>query len=121
MHLDLKDAVALAGLAAAAPDVEAEPSRAVAPHFGVLRLGKDRADVVEHAGIGGGVGAGRAADGLLVDTDDLIHELEALYPIALASAESVTVQLVTDRFTEIRRLRLWVAETVLCRPPLKCL
>ena len=58
VHLDLEDAVALAGLAAAAPDVEAEPSRAVAPHFGVLRLGKDRADVVEHAGIGGGVGAG---------------------------------------------------------------
>ena len=46
VHLDLEDAVALAGLAAAAPDVEAEPSRAVAPHFGVLRLGKDRADVV---------------------------------------------------------------------------
>ena len=89
----MEDAVALAGLAAAAPDVEAEPSRAVAPHFGVLRLGKDRADVIEHAGIGGGVGAGRAADGLLVDADDLIHELEALYPIALASAGAGAVQL----------------------------
>lgn len=41
--------------------------------------------------------------------------------IEYTAAESVTVQLVTDRFTEIRRLRLWVAETVLCRPPLKCL
>ena len=74
MHLDLQNAVALAGFAAAALDVEAEPSRAVAAHLGILRLGEHGADIVEHAGVGGGVGARGAADGLLVDADDLIHE-----------------------------------------------
>ena len=74
MHFDLQDAVALTGLAAAALDVEAEPAGAVAAHFSVLRFGKDGADIVEHPGVGGRIGAGRAADGLLVDADDLIHE-----------------------------------------------
>ena len=41
VHLDLHDAVALAGFAPAALHVEAEPAGTVAPHLGVLGLGKD--------------------------------------------------------------------------------
>ena len=91
VHFDLQDAVTLAGFAAAALDVEAEPSRAVAAHLGVLRLGEYGADIVEHAGVGGGVGARGAADGLLIDANDFIHEL-ALYPIAFAGAERALAQ-----------------------------
>src|SRR5699024_12014292 len=75
VHLDLDEAVAGAGLAPAAPDVEAEPAGAVAPGLG-LRGGSEQVpDVVEHAGVGGGVGPGGAADGTLVDADDLVQPL----------------------------------------------
>ena len=100
VHLDLQNAVALAGFAAAALDVEAEPSRAVAAHLGVLRLGEYGADIVEHAGVGGGVGARGAADGLLIDANDFIHELQPLYPIAFAGAGAGTVQFAGQRLVQ---------------------
>ena len=67
MHLDLDDAVALTGLAAAALDIEGEAPGTEAAPLGFLRLGEQVADIIEHAGIGGGVGARRAADGRLID------------------------------------------------------
>ena len=87
MHLDLQDAVTLAGFAAAALDVEAEPPRAVAAHLGVLRLGEYGADIVEHAGVGGGVGPGCPADGALVDADDLVEEFLALDSLTAAGVD----------------------------------
>ncbi len=78
VHLDLDRAVALARLAAAALDVEREPARLVAADLRFLRGGEQRADLVEHAGVGGGVRAGRAADRRLVDVDDLVDVLRAL-------------------------------------------
>ena len=75
VHLNFQQAVALAGLAAPAPDVEGEAARAVAPGLGVGGGGEQITDVVEQAGIGGRVGAGGAADGGLVNVDDLIQEL----------------------------------------------
>ena len=77
VHLDLDDAVALARLAAAALDVEAEAARLVAAHLRLGRLGEHLADLVEDAGVGGRVGARRAADGGLVDLDDLVDVLDA--------------------------------------------
>src|SRR4029077_13703158 len=62
VHLDLDDAVALAVLAAAALDVEAEPARIVAPHPRLRHLGEQLADVGEDAGVGRRVRAGRPAD-----------------------------------------------------------
>ena len=47
VHLDLQNAVAAAGLAPSAPDVEAEAARAVAPAFGLLGGGEQVPDVVE--------------------------------------------------------------------------
>ena len=58
VHLNGQDTAALAGLAAAALDVEAEPTGAVATHFGILRVGKQAADVTEHTCVGGRVGGG---------------------------------------------------------------
>src|SRR5690606_2209000 len=47
VHLDALDALALAGFAAAALDVEAEAPRLVAADLGFARLGEDPADLVE--------------------------------------------------------------------------
>ena len=63
MHLDLDEAVALAFLAPAALDVEAEPAGAVAPDLGRRELGKQIPDVVEHPRVGGRVAPGGPADG----------------------------------------------------------
>ena len=78
VHLDLDRAVARAGLAAAALDVEAEPPGQVAAHLGLVGLGEQLADVVEHARVGGRVGPGRAPDRRLVDVDDLVELLDAV-------------------------------------------
>ena len=78
VHFDLQYAVAAAGLAPATLGVEGEPAGAVAPCLGVRQRGEQVADIVEQVGIRGGVGAGRAADGTLVDVDDLVQMLLAL-------------------------------------------
>ena len=77
VHLDLDDAVALAGLAAPALDVEGEAAGLVAARLGLGQAGEPVADRREGAGVGGGVGARRAADRRLVDVDDLVEMLEA--------------------------------------------
>src|SRR5688572_19560254 len=72
MHLDLDEAVTLAGLAAATLDVEAEAAWIVAagPRLGDFR--KNLAKRAEQAGVRGRVGAWRATDRALVDVDDAI-------------------------------------------------
>ncbi len=83
VHLDLDDAVALAGLAAAALDVEGEAAGLVAARLGLRQAGEPVADRGEGAGIGRRVRARRAADRRLVDVDDLVEELEALDAVVL--------------------------------------
>ena len=100
MHLDGQDAAALAGLAPAALDIEAEPSRAIAAHLGVLCVGKQAANVPEYTGIGGRVGARGAPDGRLVNADDLIDPLHALNLLALAGAAAGTVERCGQRFIQ---------------------
>ena len=77
VHFDLGDAVALAGLAAAPLDVETEAPRFVAPRARLLGTGEQFPYRSENAGIGGGVGAGGAADGALVDINALVDQLHA--------------------------------------------
>ena len=93
VHLDLDEPVAGTGLAPAAPGVEGEASRAIAPAFGVGGGGKQVPDIVEQAGIGGGVGAGRAANGGLVDVDDLVQKLLPLDAVVLPSPGLGPVQI----------------------------
>ena len=76
VHLDLDDAVALAGLAAPALDVEREPPRQIAARLGLGQPGEPVADRREAAGIGRRVRARRAADRRLVDIDDLVEILD---------------------------------------------
>jgi hypothetical protein len=84
VHLDLDDAVALAGLAAAALDVEGEAAGLVAARLRLGQPGEPVADRGEGAGVGGRVGARRAADRRLVDVDDLVEQLDPVDPVVRA-------------------------------------
>src|SRR6478672_7177976 len=84
MHLDLDDAVALAGLATPALDVEREAAWLVAAHLGLGEFGEPFADWGEGAGIGRWVGARRAPDRRLVNVDDLVEMLQAFDRVMLA-------------------------------------
>ena len=76
VHLDRLVAVAAAGLAAAAFDVEREAPGLVAADACLGQRDEEVADVREDAGVGGGVGARGAAYGALVYVDDLVDVLK---------------------------------------------
>src|SRR6202012_4031760 len=76
VHLDLDDAVAVAGLAAAALDVEGKAPGLIAACLGLGEASEPFADRREGAGVGRGIGARSAADRRLVDIDDLVDVLE---------------------------------------------
>ena len=63
VHFELCGAVAFAGLAAAAADVETEAAGLEAAGLGLRKLREELADLVEDLDVGGGVGARRTADG----------------------------------------------------------
>ena len=78
VHLDRDDAVALARFAAAALDVEREPSRLVAAR---LRFGHHReqlADEREQARVGRRIRSRRPADRRLIDLDHLVDQRRCL-------------------------------------------
>ena len=76
VHLDLDQAVALTGLAAAALDVEAEAARLVAAGACFLGAGEQLANRREDAGIGRRIGARRPPDGALVDIHHLVEQVQ---------------------------------------------
>ena len=78
MHLDFNQAVALAGFAAPALNVEGKAARLIATGLGLGQFGEPIADRGKGAGVGGRVGARGAADGALVDVDDFVDVGEAL-------------------------------------------
>src|SRR5882757_6500711 len=77
LHLDGDGAVAFADVAAAAGDVEGEVAGAEAAALGVGLGGEEGADVVERFDVGDGVGVWGAADGGLVDEDDVVEVVGA--------------------------------------------
>ena len=79
VHFHLDDAIALAGFAAPALDVEAEAAGLVAPRSRFLGLREQFANRREQAGVGGGVGARRAANRALVDVYHLVEVFQALH------------------------------------------
>ena len=78
IHFQLVRAVAFAGFAAAAGDVEAEAARLVAAGLRLGQLRVEIADFVEHLDVGGRVRARRAADRRLIDGDQLVEMFEPL-------------------------------------------
>src|SRR5258707_9479120 len=77
IHFDAAEAIALAGFAAAAFDVEAETAGAIAAFARFGEHGEQLAYGGEDAGVGGGIGARSAADGGLVDLDDFVDLIAA--------------------------------------------
>ena len=77
LHFDGDGAVAFADVAAAAGDVEGEAAGGEALALGVGLGGEEGADFVEGLDVGDGVGARGAADGGLVDEDDVVEVLGA--------------------------------------------
>ena len=102
MHFHADLPVALAGFAPAAGNVEAEAACGVAALSRIRRHGKDLADVVEHLGVGGGVGTGRAAYGRLVDGNDAFYLLKALH--ALHGAGLFRAQAAVTRHAAVERV-----------------
>ena len=100
VHLDLHQAVAGAGFASAALDVEGETAGAVAADLGVIGGGKEVADVVEEARVSGRIGTGGAADGALVDIDDLVQMLQAVHAAASTGTGAGMVQLAQQGLVE---------------------
>ena len=94
VHFNLQGAVTGAVLAAAALDVEGESAGGVAAHFRFAGLCEQLADVVEHAGVGGGVRARGTADGRLVHVNDLVQVLQAVDALVAAGHLLGAVELV---------------------------
>ncbi len=78
MHFDLDDAFALAVFAAAAADVKGEAAGFKAADFGFGEGGEEVADGSPDTGVGGGVRAGGAADGGLVNNNNFIEVFDAV-------------------------------------------
>ena len=100
LHLDLVVAVATAGLAPAALDIEGEAARFVAADAGLGSGREQLAHGSEGAGVGGGVAAGRPSDGGLVDVDDLVDVGDALYLIEESGAFARPVELLGQLLVE---------------------
>src|SRR6202011_2662227 len=81
VHLDLDQAIALAGLAPPALDVEREPPRPIAARLGLRQASEPVPDRGEGAGVGRRVRARRAPDRRLVDVDHLVELGESLAPL----------------------------------------
>ena len=96
VHLDALEAVALAGFAAAAFDVEAEAPGTIAALAGFGQHGEEFTYGREDAGIGGGIGARRASDGRLIDFDDFVDVLGAADFAELAGLLHGTVELLSQ-------------------------
>ena len=99
LHLDGDGAVALAGFAAAAGNVEGKMAGGVAAALGVGRVGEDFADGVEGFEVGGGIRARRAADGRLIDDDDFA-DFGVAFDAVAEFLDAGAVALGGERFVE---------------------
>ena len=89
LHLDGHGAVALAGFAAAAGNVEGKMACGVAAALRIGGFGEGFADVIESLQVRGGVGARRTADRRLVHDDDFANfgvAIEAVAKLFYAAA-----------------------------------
>ncbi len=84
MHFDLFDPVAAAGFAAPAFDIKTKTSGLIPAHFGFRQLGEQITDIAKNTGVGRRIGTRGAADGRLVDHNDLINMLYAFNLLILA-------------------------------------
>src|SRR6185437_17098917 len=67
-------------------DIETEPAGVISADARGGQARKQIADGVEHAGVGGGIAARCAANGRLIDDDDLVEAFEAFQRAMRAGA-----------------------------------
>src|SRR5437899_5370673 len=96
MHLDLDDAVALAGFAAPAFHVEGEAPRPVAALARHRHAREKLADRREQRRVSGGVGWRGAADRALIDAHRLVEELQPLDRVVRGGLVHRAVELACD-------------------------
>ena len=96
VHLDLDDAVAVAGLAPSPLHIEAEPSRLVASHPCIRQHGKEVPDVVEDSRIGGRIGSRRSPDRALINADDLVDMVDPVNGLHVSDFPLGVVELLSQ-------------------------
>src|SRR5690606_23898462 len=111
VHLYLDYAVALAGFAAPALDVEREAAGVVAARARLGHAGEQLAYGREHARIGGGVAARGAADGALVHADDFVEGRQPFHGL-----EGRRLSLAAMQLARYRRGQRVVDQGGLARP-----
>ena len=94
VHLNLDGAVALTRLTAAALDVEAESTGLIATNLGLLRLGEEVADLVEHTGVRRWVGTRGATNRRLINLHQLVQLIQPLHAAVSTRHLTSTVELV---------------------------
>ena len=100
IHFNAALAVALAGLATSAGDIEAESPGLVAALARFREHGEEIADWRKHLRIGGGIGARRAADGRLVNAHHLVQLFCAGQRLVCAGLLARTVDALRQRAIE---------------------
>src|SRR5208282_492111 len=82
LHFNGDGAIALAGFAASAGNVEGKISGGVAAALDVGSIGENIANGVKSFQVRRGIGAGGTADGRLIHDDEILNVLVAIEPIA---------------------------------------
>src|SRR5690554_5791564 len=100
VHLDLDRAVTRARLATTALDVEAETTREIAAHLRFGSLAEQRADAIEHSGVGRRVRSWCTTDRCLIDVDDLVEVVESGDSRVLSCEGAGTIQLRGEHLVE---------------------
>ena len=100
IHFDAALTFALAGFAASALHVEAEAAGLVSALARFGQHGEEVADGGEDSGVGGGVGARRAADGRLIDLDNFVELLSAVDGFVCAGFFAAAVEFLGERTIE---------------------
>src|SRR5437764_14336730 len=115
MHLDLNDALSSTCLASTTFHVEGEAPGLVAPNLRLWNRREELANRSEGAGIGGRVRSGRAADGRLVDIDDLVEMVEPFHPGVSSRALPLPMQPLRDALVQD-----FIHQCALTRPRYAC-
>ena len=96
VHFNAALTVTLTGFASATLDVEGEAAWFVAALARLGKHGKEVADGGEDAGVGGGIGAGGASNGRLIDLDDLVELVDTDDGAVLAGLLAGAVELLGE-------------------------
>ena len=94
VHFDFQRAVAVAGFAPSALDIERKTSWTISAYLSFGSLSKQRADFVPYSGIGGRIGTRGTPNRVLIDVDHFVALVHAFHPGMLAGHDACAVKFV---------------------------